>query len=69
MANRTNYLLELLVWQNGYNPKKKAEHMAMKPKPFVPEFMVDRTKKTEANKDIEAHTVDDIRAILARPRR
>lgn len=69
LANRTNYLLELLIWQNGYNPKKKAEHLAAKPKPFVPEFMAAAEREARRDKEIEPHTVEDIKAILARPRR
>lgn len=35
-----------------------------KPKPFLPDFM----DQPKANKEAVAHTVDDIREILARPR-
>jgi hypothetical protein len=66
-ANKTNYLLELLLWQNSYDPKKKSKHMANKPKPFVPEFMKDK-KQSAINKDSVKHTVDDIKSILALPR-
>ena len=69
MANRTNYLLEILAWQKSFNPKKKAQWMAAKPKVFTPDFMVDKEKTNALNKDIEAHTVDEIKAILALPRR
>lgn len=69
LANETNYLLKLLVWQNGYDPKKKGEHMANKPKPFVPDFMAAAVREATRDKEIEAHTVDDIKDILARPRR
>lgn len=64
-ANRTNYLLEMLFWQNSYDPKKKAEHMAAKPKLFIPEHMKSAMREDGA----EPHTVDEIKDILSRPRK
>lgn len=69
IANRTNYLLDLLLWQNSYDPKKKGEWMARKPKPYVPEFMAAAVREATRDKDIEAHTTAEIDAILALPRR
>lgn len=68
LANKTNYLLEILAWQNSFNPKKKQEHAAKKPKIFDPFSMVDKEKQKQQNKDNEVHTVDDIKTILSLPR-
>ena len=67
LQNKMVYLLETLIWQKGYDPKKKAQHMAAKPKLFVPEFMA-QANESDISKDIEAHTTEEIDAILARPR-
>ena len=67
-ANKTNYLLETLLWQNSYDPKKKSEHKSKQPKPFVPEFMKLPTEPSAINKYSEAHTAAEIRDILAKPR-
>lgn len=69
-ANKTNYLLELLLWQNS-TPNKKgkmAEHKRKKPKPFVPDFMKGKQEPSAINKGIEVQTVDDIKSWLAVPR-
>ena len=69
-ANKTNYLLELLLWQNG-SPSKKGElakHKRNKPKPFIPPFMKGLVEPSEISKGIEVHTTDDIRAILDKKR-
>jgi len=63
-TNKMVYLLETLVWQNGYDPKKKAQHKANKPKLFVPPFM----QKPGIDADKVVHDIDDIKGILARPR-
>lgn len=61
LQNKVAYLLEVLVWQNSKDAsKKQPQH---KPKPFVPEFM-----QLVSVKDMETHTTDDIRDILAKPR-
>lgn len=67
-ANKTNYLLEMIIWQNSYDPKKKHEHKANRPKPFVPEFMKLPVQPSAINNGSEAHTADEIRNILAKPR-
>lgn len=66
-ANKTNYLLELLLWQNAYDPKKKSQHKAAKPKPFVPPFFKNK-EPSKINDGSQKHTVDDIKSILAQPR-
>ena len=67
-ANRTNFLLETLLWQNSYDPKKKVEHKSKKPKPFVPDFLKQLSKTSAINDGSEKHTTDDIRSILLKPR-
>lgn len=67
-ANKTNHLLELLLWQNSFDGKKKAEWKAKKPKPFVPDFMKKPEPPSPINNGAEAHTTDDIRSILAQAR-
>lgn len=66
--NKVVYLLELQIWQQSYDPKKKAEHKAKKPKPFTPDFIKQNSEPSEINKGVEVHTTDDIRDILAKPR-
>lgn len=71
-ANKTNYLLELLAWQNATpNTKaKRAAHDQKKPKPFVPEFMKKELPEPEGaiNKDTEKMSVDDVKSWLSVPR-
>lgn len=69
-ANKTNYLLELLAWQNATpNTKaKRAAHDQKKPKPFVPEFMKQTAPQSEINKGNDAMPIDDIKSWLAVPR-
>lgn len=62
LANKTNYLLEILAWQKTRDGQRKRP--TQKPKIFVPEFM----QSGEVGKEAEAHSVDDIKAILAMPR-
>lgn len=62
--NKMVFYLETLVWQNGYNPKQKAQHMAHRPKLFVPDFM----RGADLNTDSEKHTTDDIDRMLAMKR-
>lgn len=66
MANKTNYLLETLVWMKTKDATKR--NPRNKPKPFVPEFMPTVTEPSEMNADIVATTSEDIRDILAKPR-
>lgn len=67
-ANKTNYLLEMILWQNSYNPKKKREHKASQPKPFVPDFLKQLSKPGVINDGTEKHTTEDIHNILLMPR-
>lgn len=55
------YLLELLVWMNTKDARRKLPQN--KPKPFVPEFMGGQVAK-----EAEAHTVDEVKDILNMPR-
>lgn len=65
LANKANYLLETLAWMKTKDATKKfPQH---KPKPFVPDFMPS-SPEGEMNRDVEAHTIDEIREILAKPR-
>lgn len=59
------FLLETLVWQNGYDPKKKALHKTRQPKLFVPDFL----KRAGIDKDKVAADVDDIKMLLSKPRK
>lgn len=70
LANKTNYLLEVLIWQNGTPQKKGAleRHKRNKPKPFIPEFMKSPTPAAEINKEAETMTVDDVKSWLSVPR-
>lgn len=69
-ANKTTYLLELLLWQAG-TPSKKAErakHKAAKPRPFVPDFMKKSQAGVGLNQDVPVQTIDDVKSWLAVPR-
>ncbi len=70
LANRTNYLLELIIWQNATPQKKgqQAKHNSKKPKPFTPEFMKPKQLADKPAKDDQAMTVDDIKSWLSVPR-
>lgn len=63
--NRMVFLLETIVWQNGYDPKKKALHKAKQPKLFVPDFL----KRPGIDKDKVAADIDDIKVLLSRRRK
>lgn len=70
-ANRMNYLLEIIIWQNA-TPQKKgqmAQHKQRKPKLFMPDFMKRQAaQQSGKGKDTPAMTVDDVKSILALPR-
>lgn len=55
------YLLETLVWMKTKDAQKKAP--LHRPKPYVPEWM-----GGEVAKDAEVYTVDELQAILNKPR-
>lgn len=69
-ANKTNYLLELKLWQDTPVRKgEKAAHNARKPKPFLPDFMKDPIEPDlTINKDVEKMSVDDVKSWLDVPR-
>lgn len=70
--NKMVYLLETLVWQNSTPSKKgdQAKHKAQKPVQFIPDFMKKTVNAKEGiAKDTVAAPVDEIKAILARPRK
>ncbi len=70
-ANKTNYLLELLVWQNGTPSKKgeQARHKSRQPKPFMPDFMKPkRTAAQVAAANDASMTLDDVKSWLNTPR-
>ena len=62
--NKIAYAIDVLVWQNGYDPKNKAQHEANMPKLFVPEFI-----KINQKKNTNAKPVEDIKDILSKPRK
>lgn len=62
------FLLETLIWQKAFDPKKKAAHMAAKPKLYVPEFMKKATGAEGIKKDTVAMDIDKVKELLARPR-
>lgn len=65
--NKANYLLEVLAWQHTKDAQKRAPRKA--PKPFVPDFMVNLEETRAINRGSVAQPVEDIKAILARPRK
>ena len=66
LINKTNYLLEVLAWQNSYNEKKSAQWKANEPKPFEPEFM---KKAVQAHKsENKAMDIDELKTLLDKPR-
>jgi len=56
------YLLETLVWQQTKDAKKK--NPQERPTQFIPDFL----KTGDHTKEAEAHTTEDIKDILSRPR-
>lgn len=66
--NKMIFLLETLIWQNSFDPKKKAQHTAQKPKLYVPPFMKKAMGDEGIKKDTVAADVDTIKELLARPR-
>lgn len=68
-ASKTNYLLELKLWQDTPIKKgEKAAHNRRKPKPFVPDFLKSKEPESKINKGSVKRTVDDIKSILSLPR-
>lgn len=63
------FLLETLVWQKAFDPKKKSAHLAAKPKLFTPEFMKKAMADEGIKKDTVALDVDEVKELLARRRK
>ena len=70
LANKTNFLLEMIVWQNATptKPKDKAKHKAEKPKPFIPDFMKEPEPPSAINEDSVAMLPHEIEQWLSLPR-
>ena len=67
-ANKMVFYLETLVWQKSKDAAKKFP--LLQPKLFIPEFMqAVMTDPTKTTIDGEAHTTEDIKDLLARPRK
>lgn len=66
LANKTNYLLEVIAWQKTKDAQKR--HPQKAPKMFVPDFMINMEETRAINRGSEKRDIDDIKAILARPR-
>jgi len=67
LINKSNYLLEVLGWQKTKDAQKKMPSKV--PKPFLPEFMKNAVQQEAVGRDATAKTVDEIKEILARPRK
>lgn len=63
-ANKMVHLLEVLAWQKTKDAQKKVPQN--KPKPFIPDFM---RSHMATNEEVEARPIDDMREILAKPRK
>lgn len=68
LANKSANLLEAIVWQNANKGVKKSKR-SKKPEPYYPEFIKKAQAKQGVAKDTEAHSITDIKAILAKPRK
>lgn len=66
LANKANYLLETLVWMKTKDATRKPPQN--RPKPYMPDFMPQPKGEDQVAEGTEAHTTDDIKEILARPR-
>lgn len=67
LANKANYLLEILAWQNTEDAGKK--NPRRKPEPFVPDFIQRATKEVKKKNKPTAKDIDEIKDILAQPRK
>lgn len=73
LANKANFLLETIIWQNSTpsDPKKKSEiakHKREQPKPWIPDFMKEPHKPSPINDGSVALEVDEVQRILAQAR-
>lgn len=66
LLNRIGYWVETLAWQKTKDGQKKTPQNP--PKLFKPPFMMSEAERNAMNGENEAHSVDDIKAILARSR-
>lgn len=66
LANKANYQLEILAWQNTKDAQKNNPHQM--PKLFIPEFMQKVMNDTTINKDTQILEINDINLILNMPR-
>lgn len=64
--NRIMFHLDTLTWMKTKDAQKRVP--LYRPKLFVPDFMPQQSAPGEISKGAEAHTTDDIRAILGRKR-
>lgn len=66
LLNRIGYWVETLAWQKTKDGQKKTPQNP--PKLFRPPFMMSQEERDKMNGENEAHSVDDIKAILAQSR-
>ena len=64
MQNKTNHLLEVLIWTKTEDAMKKPPRNY--PKPFVPKFLETEVKKPT---DQVAMAVDELKDYLTKPRK
>jgi hypothetical protein len=67
LLNKATYLLEVLAWQNTKDAQKGRTHTA--PKMYTPDFLKNAEANKGLNPDQELHTVDEVKNILAMPRK
>ena len=67
LANKANYILEVLAWQNTKDGHKKRP--TNKPKMFVPDFIKKLERSRNKDPNVETHDIDDIKNILNKPRK
>lgn len=67
LLNKIAFLLEVLVWQKSKDAQRKSPQH--RPKQFVPEFMKQPEQKSALAKGLVADDVDNIKALLKRPRK
>lgn len=61
LANKANYLLEMLVWSKTEDAQKGIN----RPEPYYPPFI----KKPKVHKDEVAMDIEDIKSVLTAPRK
>lgn len=66
LLNQISYLLNIIAWQSTKDAAKK--HPTKAPKQFIPDFMRDMQPERAINKDVIAMDIDDVKAMLAKPR-